>query len=103
VARWRTQRFRRRQRGLVEIAGGRCKSASLAFNGVTAVPYHAAAVGAALVGSELSDEAIDQAVTEKLEIDEPLGDVQASGEYRVQLAGVYGRRALKVARDRARG
>ena len=87
---------------VVEVEGGKCKSASLAFNGVTAVPHHASAVGAALAGSDLSDEAIDKAVSDNLSIDDPLGDVQASGEYRVQLAGVYGKRALKAARDRAR-
>jgi len=32
-----------------------------------------------------------------------LEDLHASGLYRMELAKVYGRRALKAARDRARG
>jgi CO/xanthine dehydrogenase FAD-binding subunit len=37
-----------------------------------------------------------------LSVAEPLGDLAASGEYRTELARVYGRRALARARDRAR-
>ena len=79
----------------------------LAFNGVTEVPHLATGVGAALTGlvqsgSVLSDAEIDRAVDENLMITDPLGDVQASGEYRVALAKAYGKRALKQARDRAR-
>ena len=75
----------------------------LAFNGVTATPHPATAVGDALSGSPLSDAEIDSAVDDHLRIDEPLGDLQASGEYRAELARVFGKRALKLARDRARG
>ena len=81
---------------VVDRNGGRT---ALAFNGVTAKPYHAKAVTDAL-GGDVSDESIDRAVAEHLAIDDPLGDVQASGEYRVELAKVWGRRALKAARDR---
>ncbi len=74
---------------------------TLAFNGVAPVPFVAAGVGAALAGSDLSDDAIDQAVDENLSVDDPLSDVYASGEYRLALAKAYGKRALKAARDRA--
>ncbi len=86
------------------VGGGRASAASveLAYNGVTATPHHATAVGDALEGTSLTDNEIDRAVDAHLHIDEPLGDVQASGEYRVELARVYGKRALKAARDRAR-
>ncbi len=87
---------------VVDMDGGSCRSASLAFNGVTAIPHHAVAVGDALAGSDISDEAIAAAIEANLRIEEPLGDIQASGEYRVELAKVYGRRALQQARDRAR-
>lgn len=83
-------------------ADGSCASANLCFNGVTAKPFDAAAVASALVGKTLDDATIDQAVEANLAIDEPMGDIHASGPYRVQLAKVYGRRALKAARDRAR-
>ncbi len=82
--------------------GDVCREAHLCFNGVTATPHHADAVGDALKNSALGDEDIDRAVDDHLSIDEPLGDIQASGEYRVELARVYGKRALKQARDRAR-
>ncbi len=86
---------------VVGTAGGEVGSASLAFNGVTATPHLAAAVGEALVGGDGSDAAIAAAVDGHLAIAEPLGDLHASGEYRAHLAAAYGKRALKRARDRA--
>lgn len=82
---------------------GTCASASLCFNGVTATPHNASSVAAALVGKSLDDATIDQAVNSNLSIVEPLGDIHASGPYRAELAKVYGRRALKAARNRAQG
>ncbi len=86
------------------IGGGRASATGveLAVGGVTETPHHAVAVGEALEGTSLTDADIDRAVNEHLSIDDPLGDIQASGEYRVELARVYGKRALKAARDRAR-
>ena len=75
---------------------GNCESASLCFNGVTATPLSADGVGAALVGGSLDDAAIDAAVEENVSADDPMGDVFASGEYRVHLAKVFGKRALKA-------
>jgi carbon-monoxide dehydrogenase medium subunit len=80
---------------------GRCESARLCFNGVTATPLDAQQVASALAGKTLDDAAIDQAVNANLTAPDPMGDVFASGEYRVHLAKVFGRRALKLARDRA--
>jgi carbon-monoxide dehydrogenase medium subunit len=89
---------------VVKLAGdGSCESASLCFNGVTAIPYNAAGVASALAGKKLDDAAIDQAVNAGIAIAEPMSDIHASGSYRVELAKVYGRRALKLARDRAQG
>jgi aerobic carbon-monoxide dehydrogenase medium subunit len=87
----------------VRMDGGRCAAAGLAFNGVSATPVDGSAVAAALVGGTADDAAIAAAVDGHLTVHEPLGDLQASGEYRVELARVYGRRALATARDRARG
>lgn len=86
------------------VGGGRASAAGveLCFNGVTATPHRASAVGEALGGTSMTDAEIDRAVDDHLAVEEPLGDVQASGEYRVELARVYGKRALKTARDRAR-
>lgn len=85
----------------VVIRDGSCTEAALCFNGVTPRPFVATAVASALVGGDASDDAIDAAVNEHLEIDDPLGDIHASEEYRVELARVHGRRALKQARERA--
>lgn len=81
---------------------GTCQAAALGFNGVAATPVHAAAVTEALVGREPDDDAIDDAVSRHLAIEDPLGDSFASGEYRVHLAKTYGKRALAAARDRTR-
>jgi len=89
---------------LVGLDGsGNCASARLCFNGVNAHALDAAAVASALVGSDLSDTAIDAAVDGNLVIPDPMGDMFASAEYREQIANVYGKRALKLARDRASG
>jgi CO/xanthine dehydrogenase FAD-binding subunit len=84
-------------------ADGSCESATLCYNGVTAVPLKADAVSDALAGKQLNDAAIDQAIKDAVSIDEPMSDIHASGAYRIELAKVYGRRALKLARDRAQG
>ncbi len=85
----------------VTVEAGVCRQARLCFNGVTDTPHDAAAVGGALAGSSLADGDIDAAVDAHLAIADPLGDLYASGEYRVQLAKVYSKRALRLARDRA--
>ncbi len=76
-------------------------AAALCFNGIAATPVVASGVCQALAGSDLSDAAIASAVEGHLKVDDPLSDVHASGEYRLQLAKTYGKRALAAARDRA--
>lgn len=88
---------------VVAMGGDTCRSARLCFNGVTATPLDATAVGDALAGGPADEGAIAGAVDDRLAIDDPLGDVFASGPYRVEMAKVYGRRALGRARDRASG
>ncbi len=83
-------------------AGGSCQSAALAINGVTAAPHKASGVADALKGKTPEDGTIHQAVDEHLEFTDPMGDLYASASYRVELARVYSKRALKAARDRAR-
>lgn len=82
---------------------GKCASARLCFNGVNSHALDAADVASALIGSHLHDKEIDAAVDAHLSVPDPMGDMFASGEYRAQVANVYGKRALKTARDRARG
>jgi carbon-monoxide dehydrogenase medium subunit len=82
-------------------ADGTCESCQLCFNGVTATPYSAGSVSDALAGKNPDDATIAQLLSEQLSIDEPMGDTYASGPYRVEVAKVYGRNALRTARDRA--
>jgi carbon-monoxide dehydrogenase medium subunit len=84
----------------LRFEGGAIREAALAFNGVTATPLDAGDTVAPLVGTAGDDAAIRSAC-ETITAQDPLGDVFASGEYRVRLARVFGRRALIAARDRA--
>ena len=87
---------------IVKLADdGSCQRARLCFNGVTPTPYDARGVSDALAEKRLDDATIDQAVNEHLTFDEPMGDLYASGPYRLEIAKVYGGKALKTARDRA--
>ncbi len=85
---------------------GRCTGARVAMGGVSATPLEISGLGDALTGGGLSDGDIDRAVDElgqKIWVTvDPLGDIHASGEYRKALSQVYGKRALKLARDRAK-
>ena len=81
---------------------GRCRGAALSLNGVAATPVSVSGIGSALSGSTLGEDDIDRAVDDNLSVSDPMGDIYASGPYRVHLAHVYGKRALKTARDRAR-
>ncbi len=88
----------------VELAeDGNCRAASLGFNGVASTPVRIGSIERALSGSFLGDDEIDRAVDDTLSFADPMGDMYASAPYRVHLAHVYGKRALKKARDRARG
>jgi len=85
---------------VVAMEGGSCSRARLAVGGVTAAPVGMNPDG--LVGSAPSDEAIAGAAEQlRGAIENPLGDVYASAEYRLHLAEVLARRALRQAFERA--
>ena len=89
---------------IIQLASdGSCQHAHLCFNGITATPHNANAAAEALVGKTLDDGVIQQAVSENLSVEDPMGDNYASGSYRVEMAKVYGRRALSSALSLARG
>ncbi len=85
---------------VVKLENGSCSSATLAYNGVTPIVLDAWPNGSPLVGGAADDEAIGTAV-DAISIDDPMGDIHASGEYRVALARAYGKRALIAARERS--
>lgn len=89
---------------LVKLADdGTCERVRLCYNGVTDTPHDATAVADALTGQTPDAGAIAQAVDGNLSMQDPITDVHASGAYRVELAKVLGKRALKAARDRVQG
>ena len=79
-------------------AAGRCSAARLAVGGAGPVPVLADLGG--LVGAELAPAAVDD-VLAGLAVEEPLEDSYAPGAYRQRLARVLGRRALRLAAQRA--
>lgn len=78
--------------------GERVGFARLVLGGVAATPVDVALDS--VVGTPADDASLGRAL-DALAIEDPLGDIYASGEYRVHLAKVYGRRAIAIARDRA--
>ena len=89
---------------IVTVQGGRCSSARVAIGGVETTPTRASSVEAALVGSDLSEGALDAAVGALADdfTGDPMSDIFASAEYRRAMAAVYARRALGAAVSRAR-
>ena len=86
----------------VEMAGGDVASCAIGINGVTGKAVLAAAAAEALCGGPASADRIAAAADLVAgAFDEPLGDLYASGEFRTHLAGVYTKRALALAAERA--
>jgi carbon-monoxide dehydrogenase medium subunit len=73
------------------------------LGGVADQPVLAAAAGAAVSGSRLSDESISAAAHAALEAADPGSDVRASAEYRRHLVPVYVRRVLTALRSAGAG
>ena len=88
---------------IVAVQGGSCSSASVALGGVETMPTRASSVEAALVGSDLSEGALDAAAAALAGdfVGDPMSDIFASEEYRKAMAAVYLRRALGIAASRA--
>jgi carbon-monoxide dehydrogenase medium subunit len=87
---------------VVRLADERIAEARVALTGVSARPYRARAVEAALAGKPAEAQTLAGAAGHATEGIEVTGDLHASPEYRAHLAGVYTRRALEAAVERAR-
>ena len=87
----------------VTLDDRRCMAAHVALNGVGLTPAKPATVEASLVGTTLSDGVIDKAGADVGASVDPSSDLHADGEFRVHLATVLTRRALRIARGRASG
>lgn len=83
---------------VVTVDGGSCTQAAIGVGGVTGRPERAGSAEAALVGQSPSNDSI-VAAADKVADDlaNPIGDVYASGEFRVHLASVLTKRALAEA------
>ncbi|MEO3429539.1 xanthine dehydrogenase family protein subunit M [Pelagibius sp. CAU 1746] len=88
---------------VLTMAGGTCKSASIALTNVGETPLYAAEASAVLVGSSLNKAAVDQAVSLAEGITAPASDGRGPAEYRTKMAGVMLRRAIQRAHERATG
>ncbi len=80
---------------VVTVDDGQCTAARIAVGGITGKPERAQAAEAALVGEAPSEANIVQAASQVPDaLANPLGDLYASGEFRVHLAEVLTKRAL---------
>lgn len=89
---------------VVTVSGGTCSAASVVLGGLTPAPVRATSVERALVGHALSGDVIGAAASQvgadlKRDV---MGDMYASGEYRVAVAPVYVTRAVTAAAGRVR-
>jgi carbon-monoxide dehydrogenase medium subunit len=87
---------------VLEVSGGKCKSAAIALTNVGQTPLFAEKAGKALTGSGLDKSAIDAAVKAATEIADPSADIRGPVEYRRSVLGVMVRRAIEGAASRAR-
>ena len=82
---------------VVTVDGGVCQKVSVAFTGLADGAFRASHVEASLAGKKATGENIAAAAQSAGEGVTPMGDHFASGEYRLHLARVYAKRALKAA------
>ena len=78
------------------------ESARIAVGAVAPIPLYLPAAGAALAGSEVSDQSIELAAEIARQSARPITDMRGTIEQRVHLAGVLTKRAVCGAVERAR-
>lgn len=84
---------------VLEMDGGRCKSASVAVGGAVPKATRSPGAEAALAGSNLDDSALNAAAQALMNdiASAVMGDIYAPGEYRKAMAGIYLKRAVRAA------
>lgn len=89
---------------LVSVDGGKCTRARIVVGGVSANPVRATDAEEALTGEAVNADSFAAAAAKIAgAVDDPMGDIYASGEFRVHLATVLAKRALALAAERAAG
>jgi aerobic carbon-monoxide dehydrogenase medium subunit len=86
---------------MLTMAGGVCTSAAITLSNVGETPLFAKDAGDAVLGTNLDDTAISEAVRRARAIANPSADGHGSVEFRTHIAGVMVRRALMGAKERA--
>jgi carbon-monoxide dehydrogenase medium subunit len=86
---------------MITMAGGKVTDASIAMTNLSDTPIWAEAAGAALVGTDASDDARKAAVAAAIEAIDPQQDNRGPIEFKKHVAGVILRRAIDRAIERA--
>lgn len=81
--------------------GGTCRAARVALGAVAPTPLLVEEAAAALIGTSLSDSALEAAGAAATAAADPIDDKRGTVAYRRQVAGVLTRRAAKIAHVRA--
>lgn len=87
---------------LIRVEGGTCVEASIAMTNLSETPVYAEAAGAALVGTDLNDDARRAAVAAAIDAIDPVADNRGPVDFKKHVAGVILRRAIDRAVDRAK-
>lgn len=87
---------------LIRVEGGTCVEASIAMTNLSETPVYAEAAGAALVGTDLNDDARKAAVAAAIDAIDPVADNRGPVDFKKHVAGVILRRAIDRAVDRAK-
>ncbi|MCH8988495.1 MAG: xanthine dehydrogenase family protein subunit M [Chloroflexi bacterium] len=88
---------------LLDASGQNFVSARIALASVAPTPVFAKEAGDSLAGKAVSDEAIQQASELAMAAAKPINDMRGTIRQRIHLIGVYTRRTLNIAIERARG
>jgi aerobic carbon-monoxide dehydrogenase medium subunit len=86
---------------VLTMSEGVCAAAAIALTNVTDTPLLAEDAAAAVIGTNLDEAAIAEAVRRARAAANPVGDARGPIEFRRHVAGVMVRRALMRARERA--
>ena len=82
---------------VITMDNGSCSSCSIGVTGVASHAFRASSAENALIGSDLGEGALAQAITKVPDGQEMLSDLVASANYRAHLCGVLAKKAINKA------
>ena len=88
---------------MLDASGQNFVSARIALASVAPTPVFAKEAGDSLAGKAVSEEAIQHASELAIAAAKPINDMRGTIRQRIHLIGVYTRRTLNIAIERARG